>query len=239
MNHDDVRLVESLRELTSLLLNLESVEHALEQTARLAARVVVEDGHCGITLRRDSQPYTAAFSSPLAIAVDELQYDERTGPCLQTLTTGEIIRVDNLVEETRWPPYTERALEAGIGSSLSLPLQAGPEGPTVGALNLYSTRSHAFGHTEQELGVTIADHAGITIAAAVRYAERVQLTEQLQTALASREVIAQAIGIVMAGRQCTPDEAFAQLRSASQRSNRKLRVIATELVEKTAKQKPE
>ncbi|MHA6779392.1 ANTAR domain-containing protein [Pseudonocardia saturnea] len=39
------------------------------------------------------------------------------------------------------------------------------------------------------------------------------------------------LGIVMAQRRCTPTEAFAMLRTISQKRNAKLRVVATEMVE--------
>lgn len=57
--------------------------------------------------------------------------------------------------------------------------------------------------------------------------------EQMHHALESRAGIEQAKGIVMAGRRCTPDEAFAVLRELSQHANRKLRAVAEEIVATT------
>ncbi|WP_425464393.1 ANTAR domain-containing protein [Nocardioides guangzhouensis] len=53
-----------------------------------------------------------------------------------------------------------------------------------------------------------------------RQAEHTQLTEQLRDALATRAGIDQALGILMAQQDCTHDQAFAILRSASQHQNR-------------------
>lgn len=50
--------------------------------------------------------------------------------------------------------------------------------------------------------------------------------EQLRHALASRPVIDQARGVLMALHACTPDEAWHILREASQLSNTKLRTVA-------------
>ena len=47
----------------------------------------------------------------------------------------------------------------------------------------------------------------------------------------SRAVIEQAKGVIIASSGCTADEAFAILRGQSQLENRKLRDIATELVQ--------
>ncbi len=56
---------------------------------------------------------------------------------------------------------------------------------------------------------------------------------QLDQALISSRTIGAAIGILMASRQVSQDQAFLVLKEASQRSNRKLRDLAAELVETT------
>ncbi len=56
--------------------------------------------------------------------------------------------------------------------------------------------------------------------------------------LESQAPIEQAKGIIMAQTHCDPDQAFEILRRASQRSNIKLRLLATELVARTST-KPE
>jgi two-component system, response regulator / RNA-binding antiterminator len=54
--------------------------------------------------------------------------------------------------------------------------------------------------------------------------------ERLLARLQSMPVIEQAKGILMAQSSCTPEEAFAMLRAASQRSNIKVRDLAEEIV---------
>jgi hypothetical protein len=54
---------------------------------------------------------------------------------------------------------------------------------------------------------------------------------QLEKALISSRVIGAAVGILMASRQVNQDRAFEMLSEASQRSNRKLRDLAADLVE--------
>ena len=54
--------------------------------------------------------------------------------------------------------------------------------------------------------------------------------ERLLARVQSMPVIEQAKGILMAQSRCTPDEAFAMLRAASQRSNVKVRDLAEEIV---------
>ncbi|MFI2640008.1 ANTAR domain-containing protein [Streptomyces sp. NPDC018610] len=67
-------------------------------------------------------------------------------------------------------------------------------------------------------------------AVAAERAERLgqlqQEVEQLRRAIASRPVIDQARGILMAAHACTPQQAWDILRETSQRSNTKLRTVA-------------
>ncbi|WP_374117695.1 ANTAR domain-containing protein, partial [Streptomyces sp. XM83C] len=72
--------------------------------------------------------------------------------------------------------------------------------------------------------------------------ERLRLLQeeiaQLRHAIASRPVIDQARGILMATHCCTSEEAWAILREASQLSNTKLRLVATALVTGTRPDAP-
>ena len=55
--------------------------------------------------------------------------------------------------------------------------------------------------------------------------------EGLEEALLSRDVIGQAKGILMERLHITSDQAFEELRSVSQKQNRKVRDIAAEVAE--------
>ena len=60
-----------------------------------------------------------------------------------------------------------------------------------------------------------------------------ELSENLTEAIKTREVISQAVGILMVTSGRTPEDAFQILASASQRENRKVRDIAAEVVTRT------
>lgn len=68
------------------------------------------------------------------------------------------------------------------------------------------------------------------MALAQRIADVQEFTHDLQSALESRTVIDQAIGVIMGQQQCTADEAFALLRSASQHRNIKMRDLCADLL---------
>ena len=76
---------------------------------------------------------------------------------------------------------------------------------------------------DDELRVLLAEVAD-ELSAARRH------IEHLRTALVTNRGIAMAVGILMARRGLTEDEAFDVLRDRSQQENRKVRDIADEVV---------
>jgi GAF domain-containing protein len=223
-------------ELQQLLLATEDIRGFLDELAALTVRVLPGDLSCGITMRRDHQAITVASSDSRASQVDEIQYGHHQGPCLHSLATGEVVLVDDLADDQRWGDYQMPALGHGVRSSLSLPLRAG--GQVIGALNIYSSQPHAFGAPEQLLAGGFADEASRALSLAVRMAERTEMSQHLQTALASRAVIDQALGILMGQNRCPAAEAFDILRTASQNRNVKLRDIAVQIVTAVSGQPP-
>ena len=81
--------------------------------------------------------------------------------------------------------------------------------------------------TVPAVGAILAAHAALAMAAA----DDKEHLEDIEKALASNRTIGMAIGVLMARGHVTEEEAFGQLRRASQDLNVKLRVIAEQVVE--------
>ena len=73
----------------------------------------------------------------------------------------------------------------------------------------------------------------------LRLATYTELNEQLRSSLASRAVIYQALGVIMAQERCTQAKAFEILRTASQHGNRKLRDVASAVVTSVSGEPPQ
>ena len=131
------------------------------------------------------------------------------------------VLVEDLREDPRWPRFAAPASEAGLRSALSLRLFH--EGGRTGALNLFSTRPHAFDDESQQVGALLARHAALALAAAHE-------VEQLQQAVATRDVIGQAKGMLMERHGLDADRAFAVLVRYSRDTNTRLRDVAEALV---------
>ncbi|MFI6517881.1 GAF and ANTAR domain-containing protein [Spirillospora sp. NPDC050679] len=219
----------SVAELQALLLNSETVEQFLRETAALAAAKVGEGMSCGITLWSHGCPRTVASTDALAAQVDEVQYGLDQGPCMHALRSGEQVRIPDLRDDRRWGGYAVRAMAHGVRSSLAFPLRN--NGETLGALNLYARRAEAFDEAAVRRAELFAQNASGALSIAIRLTRQVAMTKQLQAALASRAVIDQAVGVLVAQRRIPSAEAFEMLRTASQNRNVKLRVLAARIVQ--------
>jgi hypothetical protein len=96
-------------------------------------------------------------------------------------------------------------------------------GETLGALNVYADRPNAFGQTSRDIGLIFAAHTSVAWNSARR-------DEQFKRALASRDTIGQAKGMIMERYGVDAVQAFDVLRKLSQDSNVPLVQVATELV---------
>ncbi|MEU0051824.1 GAF and ANTAR domain-containing protein [Streptomyces sp. NPDC006184] len=217
-----------LPDLTSLLLSTDSVERFLQALADRAPGLAPAVQGVGITLERQGRPLTVVSSGVGASDLDEAQYGQDDGPCLQSLRTGEEVEVADMLDEERWGPYPAYAAACGTRSSLSLPIAAHTH--TAGALNLYSPKAFGFADADLTGLRALAAQATGAIALAQRIADAQQYADDLRTAMESRAVIDQAIGVIMGRQRCRAEEAFDLLRTASQRRNIKLRDLCRELL---------
>jgi GAF domain-containing protein len=222
--------------LRQLVLSIDTLHSFLDELAALAARSTGH--HCGITVRgvNGSRDYTVASSGDFAVSLDERQYADGTGPCIEALTTATPVIVTDMATETRWGPYPSHAVALGARSSLSYPLISAED--AIGALNLYATEPVEPSSDLQSRVAALAGQVAGALALALRLAERDDLIATLRTALTSRSTIDQAMGILMAQQRCDPRTAFDLLRQASQHRNIKLRDVAAQIVGNVGRDSP-
>ena len=222
--------------LQTLLLGVESVEDFLTELAALARTVLQPPGSCGITLTRDGRPVTVVSTDARASLLDENQYVDGAGPCLHAMSSGQCLLYD-AGDDLRWPRFAAVAREQGLRGSFSIPLSVG--GRILGAMNLYSFHAREdFDEDAQQRARAFADQAAAALQIATEKITSNLLVAQLEDALQSRSVIDQAMGIVMAQRGCTADEAFDRLRATSQGTQQKLRDVASQLVRQVSGDAP-
>jgi len=223
-----VEAVGHLRELTARLINSEDLDQALGSLVETTARAVPGEAWCGMTLIREGAPTTAAVSEKLPPEVDELHEPGVDGPCLTAIRTREMIISQDLTTESRWPDWCSRACCGGIRAAMSVPLDIDDQ--VVGALTLYAREPASFSPEVQLTATLIGEHAGLLLAAVLDRDRLATLAGELAAALAEGEKVNQAIGIVMAQRGCSSDEALVVLTQAAQSLHAPLHQIADRLV---------
>jgi hypothetical protein len=196
--------------------------------AQLAAVRIAGVEYTSITSRHDDAYATVAASSDLAVAVDEAQYRDHAGPCLETLESGSPTPVREIATTMAWPGFRETALTLGLRASLSIPLFAG-SGKSVAALNLYgrdpSALSSIIGAVSACYAPDRTDMPTEDLDGGAR-----ELVGGLIGALALRNMIQQAVGVVMSTTGQGADCAYMTLRIQAAESGRSLTDTAADLI---------
>lgn len=220
-------MLRALEKLTTLLETDDALDKTFDSIVELSVGVVPGCDAAAVTVRTDAGPRTTSATGDFALEIDQIQYDEDEGPCLEAMASNALQRIKAISAEARWPAFVPRAQAAGFGSNMSFPLAVNG---TVGALNIYSRRESMFDESAVEIGKVFVRQARIGLNNAHAYAAARRLTDQLNEALESRDLIGQAKGILMEREGVSDAEAFGMLRKTSQHSNVKLRLVAQEIV---------
>jgi putative methionine-R-sulfoxide reductase with GAF domain len=226
----------NIAETARTLFLAPNVDDTLQRVVDLAVATIEGCDFAGVFLRERATITTRAHTDPIVAEVDAIQCRTGEGPCLQAVAEGTTIYADDLADDARWPKFAPEATARGLRSVFALCLSA--DG-TVGALNLYARYPGAFGVVDRAKGLILASLAGLAIASARAHEDEERRAGNFQAALATREVIGQAQGILMERERISADEAFVILRRASQHLNRKLREVAQDLVDTGEKPRTE
>lgn len=217
--------------LRRFLAGEDDLEAMLLRVTLLAIETVPGCDLASITRVGRNGPTTPVFTDDAARSLDEVQYEEGDGPCLAAIRHHGAEHFTT-ASDRRWPSFAAAALAEHVSAVLSTPLIDGDL--PVGALNLYSRTAERYGDEARSVAAAFADQLGLAAAKVSMYVEGYELAKHLQEAMESRAVIEQAKGLLMATQHIGADDAFAVLVRASQNQNRKLRAIATEIVERYA-----
>ena len=125
------------------------------------------------------------------------------------------------MEDERWPRFSALAARAELRSALALQLYA--VGEEVGALNIFSRLPESFDESSEQVALLFATHASLLLGSILR-------AGQLEQAVATRDVIGMAKGMVMARHRIDDKAAFAVLVRYSRDTNTKLRDVASAVV---------
>jgi hypothetical protein len=228
-------LTDDLIELAGTPDDESNVPALLKSITQCAADLLPPVSYASVTVHTDNSYATVAMSSELALAVDEAQYAEHSGPCIDTLRTDEPTALPRIDATVRWPGFRAEALRLGLRASLSIPLFAG-RGTPIAALNLY-------GHDTDTMAPLIAavlatfdsssDDGGKSKLGDLE-AGPLQLVDGLIGAFGVRTGIQRALGVLMATEHTDADDAYAILRSRAAATAVSLTVVADSVLTRAA-----
>ncbi len=223
--------------MAGILVTEQSLDSTLRQVLELACAALPGGHEGGITLLGAEGPDTAVATSDVALRVDRTQYEAQAGgPCLEAYRRQQVLRIDSTASDRRWPEFSGAAAAAGLGSTLSIPLVVGGDG--LGALNIYCHHEYGFPPADERLAVSLGSCASVAVANARGYWRVARLAAQLEEALATRGVVDQATGILIAQRRCSAGHARHLLAAAAQRNRLTLTEVASDLVRRTSGPEP-
>jgi transcriptional regulator with GAF, ATPase, and Fis domain len=195
-----------------VLTKLTSASSALVPGADCAKISMIDNG----SLR------SIAATSQLISSLDSAQQAARHGPCLEAISARQAIGCDDLRTDARWSRFACHATNAGLRSVLCIPIDV--PGSSGATLSLFGFRVGAFGAESQTLGAMLAKYAAIAL---INQRKESQFT----AALATRDVIGQAKGMIMERFAVDATQAFAMLTAISQETNTPVRDVAARFVE--------
>lgn len=193
-----------------------------------ALRIVDGAVSAGITVTKKRRIIdTLAPTNDDARHFDLLQKQCGQGPCLDAAWQHRTVRVHDLVADNRWPDLADAVRgHSPIRSSVSYELFTHVEG--MGALNVYANHPDAITDEAVEKGYALAAHAALVFDAARKH-------DDFHSALASRDIIGQAKGMIMERFNIDATAAFELLVKLSQDSN----VTVAQISRQLADTKPE
>jgi hypothetical protein len=197
---------------------------------QLAERLVSAlDAQCA-TVGLDHQGHlqTAVAHPDTEQALCDLLHEVAASPATTAFTDRTVLAVADVGrQQDRWPGYSARAVQLGMRSVLSVPLQAGPE--VTGAVSVIAP-ARDWREDEIVLAQAMTDLVAMVVSIVETGRRNAARAEQLQHALDSRVVVEQAKGVLAAAEAISVDQAYARLRAFARSHNAKVGDVAQAVV---------
>jgi GAF domain-containing protein len=219
---------EAFRRLASLRFDEESLEAVLRLVVCLStAALPGTDATDVMVLRSSGLETVGAFDN--CRDLDDVQSRSQRGPCYVAMREAETVDATVHATSSRWPEFAQVATAGGFGAVLALPLRT--PNRVIGSLGLFSRHRQGFDDDTRVAAALFADRAAVALANAIAFTAADLLNRHLGEALASRDLIGRAKGILMERHGCGDNGAFDRLRHESQTTHRKLRDVAQGVAE--------
>lgn len=212
-----------MAELSQASLDFGSDESILSRVTAAAVELIPGASCADVLIIENGNFRSVASTSEIPSTLDNAQKMYSEGPCLDAIVADSVIRASDFRTETRWPTFREAAVDNGVHSALSYQLYA--TGTGRAALNIFGNEPDAFDIEAEQIGTMLATHAAQVLRASDK-------KQQFDSALASRDLIGQAKGMIMERFAIDAVQAFELMAKLSQESNLPVRELARDIVAK-------
>jgi len=224
---DDQTFQRHIEALTKISRAITS-DRYIEDILRLVVTVTAEAMHskiCSLWLL-DDRDNSLRLRATQSISEDYLR--ERSlkigeGIVGKVALTRKPRSVINVLED---PDFKEKELakKEGLVSMLSVPMVV--KDRVIGVINCYTSRSHEFTQTEENVLITVANEAAV----AIENTELMVKTKVIQEELESRKLIERAKDILMTRRGISGQDAYRWIQKRSMDTRKSMSEIAEAIV---------
>ena len=220
------------QELDRRVHDEDSLLDLMNRASAEAVRVLPPTSSAGVTAQFVGDPFTAAYTDAAALLIDEGQYEENDGPCLRAMRTDASVVMTLAAVSDAWPKVADAARSVGVASFRAEPLRVARR--PVGSLNLYSDSAVGLGQVDADLLTVLTDFLGqgLTEFSAI-YPGEVQ-AHLLRAVVYRRDLISQAVGMLMAQQGGDPGQARRVLADRAEQAGLDLASAARQIVDERA-----
>jgi hypothetical protein len=225
-------LVTAMMTLAGTPEHSSNVSGQLVTIARLTVERVTAARYASVTALRGRTYTTVAVSDELIQAIDDAQYADDAGPCLDALRRSTPVGVPDVDTTLQWPGFHEAAPRMGLHASVSVPLFAG-RGDVIAALNVYSHDRVAMGPLIAGIllvhGLPGPGDIDAALLSELDAGSRELVVGYAET-LGIRNTIRLAIELIRTGNRCGTDDAYLSLCIRAGEAGTDLAEAATALI---------
>ncbi|MGB3409837.1 MAG: GAF and ANTAR domain-containing protein [Microthrixaceae bacterium] len=216
-------LARSLYRIAELLVTDRSLAADLQAAAELAVNTIDGCDACTVSVIVEGRPTTAAATDRVVVQMDLVQYEYDQGPCLDSARTGEVVSVEFVPSDERYPHLASAAHVAEFTAVVSVPVLL--EGAEA-SVNLYSRARGGFTDDPSVAGRVVAAQVALALQRSSLLGEAGQLADELQQEGDRRTRIGQAQGMLAALYHCSMEQAQSLMDQASQDEGRSADEVA-------------
>jgi GAF domain-containing protein len=214
----------AIDELTAYLREPHDLRGQLDAVGRVATGLVPSVVAVSLSIVVGDETFTVTATEPSAGLLDAAQYLD-DGPCVQAMGTGRRVLVTDVLDEENWQTFGQAGAQVGVRSSLSLPLRD-DDGRITGGLNMYASEPHAFDDRENLFAAVFDSPVGELVKNADLSFRTREWARELPDRLHSRKVVEQAVGVLMAARDWSAENARAKMQDAAERAGVEVEAVA-------------